>query len=115
MQSTEFPAPSPVASQPAPPRSSLARAALLAYTFLIVYASWYPFSGWRDMGIHPFAYLNTPLPYYLTLFDVATNVAGYAPFGLLAVLALHPKLKGAPAVLLALAMALLLSGVMEAV
>jgi VanZ family protein len=115
MQSTEFPAPSPVASQPAAPASSFARAALLAYTFLIVYASWYPFSGWRDMGIHPFAYLNAPLPYYWTLFDIATNVAGYAPFGLLAVLALHPKLKGAAAVLLALAMALLLSGAMEAV
>jgi VanZ family protein len=95
--------------------SPFARAALLAYTCLIVYASWYPFSGWRDLGIHPLAYLSAPLPYYWTEFDIVTNVAGYAPFGLLLVLALHPRITGAAAVLVALAAALLMSGMMEAV
>jgi VanZ family protein len=95
--------------------SPFARAALLAYTCLIVYASWYPFSGWRDMGIHPLAFLSTPFPYYWTLFDIATNVVGYAPFGLLLVLALHPHLKGTLAVLAATLTAVLVSGVMEAV
>jgi hypothetical protein len=27
--------------------SPISRAALLAYLLLIIYASWYPFSGWR--------------------------------------------------------------------
>ena len=27
--------------------SPVARAALLAYLLLIIYASWFPFSGWR--------------------------------------------------------------------
>jgi hypothetical protein len=66
---------------------------LLVYTLLIVYASWYPFSGWRDMGLKPFDYLGARLPYYWTVFDVWTNVAGYVPLGLLLVLALHPRLR----------------------
>ena len=103
------------AAAPGLTASPFARAALLAYTCLIVYASWYPFSGWRDMGIHPLAYLSAPFPYYWTGFDVATNIAGYAPFGLLLVLALHPRVKGAPAVLVALVVTLLMSGTMEAV
>ena len=100
---------------PAATASPFVRAALLAYTCLIVYASWYPFSGWRDLGIHPLAYLTAPLPYYWTAFDVATNVVGYAPFGLLLVLALHPRIKGVAAVLIALMVTLLMSGTMEAV
>lgn len=98
-----------------PTVSPVARAALLAYTCLIVYASWYPFTGWRDIGIHPLAYLTAPFPYYWTLFDIATNIAGYAPLGLLLVLALHPHVKGVAAVLTASVTALLVSGVMEAV
>ena len=27
------------------------RASLLAYLLLIVYASWFPFSGWREAGV----------------------------------------------------------------
>jgi VanZ family protein len=102
-------------TSPAARPSSFARAALLAYTCLIVYASWYPFTGWRDLGIHPLDYLSAPFPYYWTAFDLITNVAGYAPLGLLIVLALHPKVKGAPAVLLAFVASVLMSGAMEAV
>jgi VanZ family protein len=55
-----------------------------AYVALIVYASLYPFSGWRDQGIAPWAFLWSPLPpKYWTGFDVAANVAGYAPLGFL--------------------------------
>ncbi|MBS1187517.1 MAG: hypothetical protein H6R04_1535 [Burkholderiaceae bacterium] len=32
------------------------RASLLAWLLLIVYASWYPFTGWRDIGVPPLAY-----------------------------------------------------------
>ena len=55
----------------------------LAYVALIVYASLYPFSGWRDQGIAPWVFLWSPLPKYWTGFDVAANIAGYVPLGFL--------------------------------
>lgn len=54
-----------------------------AYAGLIVYASLYPFGGWRDQGIAPWEFLWSPLPRYWTGFDVAANVAGYVPLGFL--------------------------------
>ncbi len=54
-----------------------------AYVALIVYASLYPFSGWRDQRIAPWEFLWSPLPKYWTGFDVAANVAGYVPLGFL--------------------------------
>jgi VanZ family protein len=54
-----------------------------AYAALIVYASLYPFTGWRDQGIAPWAFLASPWPKYWTGFDIAANLAGYAPFGFL--------------------------------
>jgi VanZ family protein len=54
-----------------------------AYAALIVYASLYPFSGWRDQGIAPWEFLFSPLPKYWTGFDVAANVVGYIPLGFL--------------------------------
>ena len=54
-----------------------------AYAALIVYASLYPFTGWRDQGIAPWAFLASPWPKYWTGFDVAANLVGYAPLGFL--------------------------------
>jgi VanZ family protein len=54
-----------------------------AYAALVVYASLYPFSGWRDQGIAPWEFVWSPLPKYWTGFDVAANVAGYVPLGFL--------------------------------
>jgi VanZ family protein len=54
-----------------------------AYAALIVYASLYPFTGWRDQGVAPLAYLASPWPRYWTGFDVAANLVGYAPLGFL--------------------------------
>jgi VanZ family protein len=54
-----------------------------AYVALIVYASLYPFSGWRDQRIAPWEFFWSPLPKYWTGFDVAANVAGYVPLGFL--------------------------------
>lgn len=95
--------------------SVFARIALVFYGLLIVYASWYPFSGWRDNGMPLLAYLRAPLPYYWTGFDLAVNMAGYMPFGLLLVFAMFPHVRGVSAMLLATALGTLLSGVMEAV
>lgn len=83
------------------------------YAAVIVYASLYPFEGWRIQGIAPWSFLTAPLPLYWTGFDVVSNVLGYAPLGFLvcvAVLRLHPQW---PAVALVTGMALLLSLLME--
>src|SRR5690606_38196187 len=61
----------------------------LIYTALIVFASLFPFDGWRAQGIDPLVFLLAKIPPpYWTGFDVATNVVGYAPLGFLLVLAL---------------------------
>jgi VanZ family protein len=69
----------------------------LAYAVLVVYASLYPFSGWRDQGISPWAFLASPWPKYWTRFDLAANMLGYAPLGFL--LALSFLRRGAAAFL----------------
>ncbi|GAB3459204.1 VanZ family protein [Massilia terrae] len=104
------------AEVPAAPRGSpVARVTLLAYTLLIVYASWFPFTGWHSSGLSPFAYLNLAPQRYWTGFDVMTNIVGYIPLGVLLVLAMYPRIRGVWAVLLAAACGVLLSGTMEAV
>ncbi len=95
-------------------RHSLARTSLLVYSLLIVYASCYPFSGWCDMGISPWAYLTFNLPRYWTVFDVSTNILGYIPFGMLLVTALTPKIRGWLALFIAVLVGMLVSGTMEA-
>ncbi len=61
----------------------------LVYAALIVFASLFPFEGWRAQGISPDVFLlaRIPPPYW-TGFDVTTNVLGYAPLGFLLALAL---------------------------
>jgi VanZ family protein len=87
---------------------SAARPLSLMYGALIVYASLFPFTGWRDQGIVPWAYLWAPLPQYWTRFDVIGNLLGYAPLGLLLTLALtQPGRRGWAALLAAVAAALL--------
>ncbi len=90
---------------------------------LIVYASLYPFSGWRNQEL---AALGVPCcagwPKYWTGFDVAANIVGYMPLGFLLALsfmrrgnvryiARHSNLGG---VLVALAAGTILSFCMEA-
>jgi VanZ family protein len=98
-----------------PPRPSpLARYLLLAYVLLIIYASLYPFSGWRDQGVSPFAYLTERLPRYITAFDVVTNLVAYMPLGFFALLALHPLVRGKRAFAVASLAGCVLSFAMEA-
>lgn len=68
-------------------RSSAWPLALL-FAGLVVYASFYPFTGWRFQGVAPLAFLHAPLPQYWTGFDVGANLVGYAPLGFLLALAL---------------------------
>jgi len=94
--------------------SPLARFLLFAWVLLAAYASLYPFSGWRDPGVSALAFLTAPWPRYLTALDLTMNVAAYAPFGVLCVLALHPRLRGIAAVLAALVAGAALSFALEA-
>ena len=67
----------------------------LAFICLVVYASLYPFSEWRDQEISPLRFLTAPFPRYWTGFDVGINIAGYAPLGfLLALSALRSRRLG---------------------
>jgi VanZ family protein len=73
-----------------------------------------PWSGWRDLGLNPFAYLAAPIPAHVTHFDLAVNVVAYLPFGALLVFALHPAARGWSAVLIASIVGLLLAAIIEA-
>ncbi|WP_374360973.1 VanZ family protein [Pseudoduganella danionis] len=96
--------------------SPFTRGALLVYVLLIVYASWFPFTGWHNQGLSPLIFLeHTDMPRYWTKFDAIINVVGYMPLGTLIVYALYPRLQGWLALLLASASGLLLSGLMEGV
>ncbi len=66
-----------------PPQRSLATPFAVLFALLIIYASWYPFSDWRSLGLGPLHFLWQPLPRWWTWFDVLANFFGYAPFGLL--------------------------------
>lgn len=82
----------------------------LLYAGLIVYASLYPFSGWRQPGIAIFSFLSLSLPPYWTAFDLAANLIGYVPLGVLFFVALvRSGWRAVPAWLTALAMGALLS------
>lgn len=73
-----------------PPLHEKSAAAPLAacWVALIIYASLFPFHGWRDQGLMPWAYMAEPLPPpYWTRFDLIANFLGYAPLGLLLSLA----------------------------
>eukprot|EP01030_Chromulinospumella_sphaerica_P012409 gene12409-12198_t len=96
--------------------SPFTRGALLVYVLLIVYASWFPFTGWHNQGLSPLIFLeHGEMPRYWTKFDAIINVVGYMPLGTLIVYALYPRLQGWAALLLASASGLLLSGLMEGV
>lgn len=92
---------------------SAARPLALLYAALIVYASLYPFTGWRDQGLTPWAFMSAPLPQYWTRFDLIANVLGYVPMGFLLALALLRARWGWVAVLLASLGAALLSFTLE--
>jgi len=94
--------------------SPLARGACVVYALLVLYSGLAPWTGWRDLGVAPFAYLTAPVPKHVTGFDLAANVLGYVPLGALLVLAMHPRVRGGLAVLLALVAGALLSGTVEA-
>ena len=83
------------------------------YAALIIYASLYPFEGWRSQGVDWTAFLVAPWPRYWTGFDVLSNVLGYAPLGFVVALALQRSAPALPAVSVTLAIGSLLALAME--
>ena len=63
-------------------RSSASPLAWL-YAALIVYASLYPFVGWRVPGVALTHYLTLPWSRWWTGFDLVANLVGYLPLGAL--------------------------------
>lgn len=102
-------------ADPVSTHASLAWPAAAAFTALIVYASLFPFEGWRSQGLSPWAFLTAPLPRYWTRFDVGANLLGYMPLGFLLALALlHRTSRTALALTVAALLAAALSLAMEA-
>jgi VanZ family protein len=55
-----------------------------AFAALVVYATLYPFTGWRwPPGLDVASLLTLPWPPFRNRFDIVANVAGYLPLGLL--------------------------------
>ena len=77
-----------------------------AWAGLIVYASLFPFEGWRwPPGVPAWQLLRLPWPRYFIPFDIAGNLLAYAPLGGLVALA---QLRHGRRPLAALALAVLL-------
>ncbi len=95
--------------------SPYARVALVAYWILILYASWYPFTGWNSNNLAALPAQLREMPRYWAQFDASINVVGYIPFGALLVLALYPRWRGLLAWLLACVLGALTSLLAEAV
>jgi VanZ family protein len=92
----------------------LMRTLFAVYAILVAYASLYPLEGWQHLGLAPFDYLFAPWPRYVSLFDVALNILGYAPYGFLFVVSAYPRFAGRGVPLAAIASALVLSIALEA-
>lgn len=60
----------------------------LLYSALIVYASLYPFEGWRLPRVPLMQFITLPWPRWWTSFDLISNLLGYMPLGALCFVAL---------------------------
>lgn len=92
---------------------TLARPLALLLVALIIYASLYPFDGWRLQGGNPLGFLWAPFPRFWTAFDVSANLLGYVPLGFLTVLVAVRSGSAWPLLLLAFFLPSLLSLAME--
>lgn len=95
------------------PGHNLAWHLAAAFTLLVIYASLHPFSGWRDLGAPPLAWLSTGWLRYATWFDIVTNVLGYLPFGFLWATVLQKRLGRGLAIPIVVVLGAMLSGMME--
>ena len=95
------------------PPASLALHLGLGYALLILYASLYPLTGWRDSGASPIDFLLAGWPRYTTPFDMATNLAAYVPLGFTMAAAWRRHSGAAAAIVLTVLLATVLSLTLE--
>ncbi|MGH8640590.1 MAG: VanZ family protein, partial [Burkholderiales bacterium] len=86
-----------------------------AYLLVIVYASLQPFRDWRSPPDEILNFLFAPWPRYVTLGDVAVNVAAYVPLGFFLSIACATRLGPAGGAAVSVLAAALLSFAMELV
>lgn len=86
----------------------------LAYLLVIAYASLQPFRGWHMPPAEVLRFLGAPWPHYITLRDVAINVAAYLPLGFLLSIGCGARLGPGRGVIVATLAAAAASLVMEA-
>ncbi|HBK44587.1 MULTISPECIES: VanZ family protein [unclassified Polynucleobacter] len=87
----------------------LARAISLSYALLILYVSLNPFDFHLDNGIAALAWLDAPLPRFITLFDVSVNILAYIPLGFILVFACYPRWRNFVALGIALGLSAVLA------
>jgi VanZ family protein len=85
----------------------------LGYVLLIIYASIYPYNFNVSVGAGILDWFTAPIPKYITSFDVFTNILGYVPLGFFTVFAVYPRLKLYRALIVAMLLGALLSGILE--
>jgi VanZ family protein len=85
-----------------------------AYLLVVVYASLQPFRGWRAPPPEVLYFLGAPWPRFITLQDVAVNLAAYVPLGLLLSIGYGARFGAAQGVVAATLASALLSLAMEA-
>jgi len=76
---------------------------------LIIYVSLNPFDFDFRNGIDVWAWVQAPLPRFITLFDVSINILAYIPFGFLLVFAAYPRWRNFEALSIALVLSALLA------
>ena len=91
----------------------LARAICLSYALLIIYVSLNPFDFDFQNGIAAWAWLDAPLPRFITLFDVSVNILAYIPFGFLVMFASYPRWRNFVALGIAIGLSAFLAFVVE--
>ncbi len=98
----------------APGGGQVIRAVCFILVLLTIYASLYPFSGWRNLGVSPFAYLKAPWPQFWVRGEIWTNVFAYIPLGVLLAWSLFPRCRGLWAVIVSTVSCMALSVGLEA-
>ena len=91
----------------------LARAIALIYAILIGYVSLNPFDFDFQNGVMGIAWLEAPLPRFITVFDVLVNVLAYIPLGFLIVFSTFPRWRNFAALGIALCFSAILAGTVE--
>ncbi len=100
-------------NSPPPSSTRLRRYLAAGYALLIVYASLFPFAGWKEQGLEFGDVLTARLSLAHSWFDLVINVIAYLPLGLLLGLMLRARAAAGWAVLLATAGGMALSVSME--